>query len=94
MITNASHSGGVMNKRIRNENNFLFGVIPITGGTTPAVSFVHRLALLLSSSHYYDIISCLSNVLLSGLLSVRYRGVSQKMTHKKKQHRFHNVSKR
>lgn len=50
------------------------------------LSFIHRPALLLSSSHYYDIISCLSSILLSGLLSVRYRGVLE-MTHTKKQYR-------
>lgn len=57
-----------------------------------ALSFIHRPALLLSSDRYYNIISCLSSILLSGLLSVRYRGVSEK-THKHEKKLFHNVSK-
>lgn len=76
--------------------NFLFGAFPaiwdkgIAWAVWTVPSFIHQPALLLSSSHYYDIISCLSSILLSGLLSVRYRGVSA-MTHihaqKKKQYR-------
>lgn len=49
-------------------------------------SLIRLPALLLSSSHYYDIISCLSTILLSGSLNVRYSSVAEithTHTHKK-----------
>lgn len=63
------------------------------------LSFIHRPVFLLSPKHYYDIISSLSSILLSGLLSVRCRDVSEK-THwraerggKKSPVFIHSVSK-
>lgn len=44
------------------------------------LSLIQWPALPLSSSHYCNIISCLSSILLSGSLSVRYTSISD-MTH-------------